>query len=140
MRIGDRVQVAGYEVRLDRVFPRTGPNYREDVGSFAISRNGRDLGTTETMKRLYPARNMPTTEAGIRSFGFSQLYISLGEPQPDGVSIGVKIFWKPLILLIWLGSVVMALGGFWSLTDRRFRVGAPTRAATPVPHQAVPAE
>jgi cytochrome c-type biogenesis protein CcmF len=140
MRIGEKVQVAGYEVRLDRVFPRTGPNYREDVGSFAISRNGRDLGTTETMKRLYPARNMPTTEAGIRSFGFSQLYISLGEPQPDGVSIGVKIFWKPLILLIWLGSVVMALGGFWSLTDRRFRVGAPTRAATPVPHQAVPAE
>jgi cytochrome c-type biogenesis protein CcmF len=92
------------------------------------------------MKRLYPARNMPTTEAGIRSFGFSQLYVSLGEPQPDGVSIGVKIFWKPLILLIWLGTVVMALGGLWSLTDRRFRVGAPRQAAASVPTQTVPAE
>jgi cytochrome c-type biogenesis protein CcmF len=128
MRPGSTETVAGYTLRLESVTPRTGPNWRDDVARFAISRNGRDLGTVEGMKRLYSARNMPTTEAGIRTFGFSQLYVSFGDIQPDG-SIGLKIFHKPLILLIWIGSVIMAVGGAVSLTDRRFRVGAPSKAA-----------
>ena len=79
------------------------------------------------MKRVYITRGMPTTEAGIMTVGLSQVYVSLGEMQPDG-SIGLRLYYKPLILLIWLGPVVMAAGGALSLTDRRFRVGAPARA------------
>jgi cytochrome c-type biogenesis protein CcmF len=68
--------------------------------------------------------------------GLGQVYISLGEVQSDG-SVGVRLYYKPLVLLIWLGALVMAFGGGISLTDRRLRIGAPTRAklapAAPVP-------
>ena len=59
--------------------------------------------------------------------GFSQIYISLGDRNNDG-SIAVRLYYKPLVLLIWLGAVVMALGGALSLSDRRLRVGAPQPA------------
>jgi cytochrome c-type biogenesis protein CcmF len=127
MRLGDMEPVGGYTARLDSVFPRTGPNFREDVARFTILRDGRDLGTLETMKRFYPARNMPTTEAGLRTFGASQVYISVGEPQPDG-SLGMRLYYKPFILLIWIGTIIMAVGAGVALTDRRFRVGAPVRS------------
>jgi cytochrome c-type biogenesis protein CcmF len=127
MKIGDRITAGAYEARLDRVVPRTAANYREDVASFTITRDGSEVGTVEAMKRLYTTRGMPTTEAGIMTVGLSQVYVSLGEVQQDG-RIGVNLFYKPWILLIWLGPVVMALGGLLSLTDRRLRVGAPVRA------------
>jgi cytochrome c-type biogenesis protein CcmF len=57
----------------------------------------------------------------------SQLYLSLGDPNPDG-SIAVRIYYKPLVLLIWLGPVIMVLGGALSLSDRRLRIGAPKPA------------
>ena len=64
------------------------------------------------------------------SRGFSQLYISLGDRNSDG-SIAVRMYYKPLVLLIWLGAVVMAFGGALSLSDRRLRVGAPQPAKQP---------
>ncbi len=59
--------------------------------------------------------------------GFGQLYLSLGDTNPDG-SIAVRLYHKPLVLLIWLGAVVMVIGGGLSLSDRRLRVGAPKPA------------
>ena len=61
------------------------------------------------------------------TLGLSQVYASFGESYPDG-SIGLRLYYKPLVLLIWLGAVVMAAGGALSFTDKRFRVGAPVRA------------
>jgi cytochrome c-type biogenesis protein CcmF len=90
------------------------------------------------MKRLYVARGMPTTEAGILTTGLGQIYASIGEVQADG-SIGMRLYHKPLVLLIWIGSLVMAAGGALSLTDRRLRIGAPARARV-APPAAVPAE
>lgn len=79
---------------------------------------------------------MPTTEAGIRSFGFSQLYVSLGDAMADGGMV-VRIWWKPWILCIWGGALVMMIGGFVSLSDRRLRVGAPNRKAKAAANGAV---
>ncbi len=59
--------------------------------------------------------------------GVSQLYMSLGDVNPDG-SAAIRLYYKPLVLLIWLGAVVMFFGGGFSLSDRRLRVGAPTPA------------
>jgi len=78
-------------------------------------------------KRLYTTRKMPTTESAIETFMFSQLYLSLGDPEPDG-SITLRAWWKPLVTFIWLGPVLMVFGGLVSLADRRLRVGAPKRA------------
>jgi cytochrome c-type biogenesis protein CcmF len=135
LKVGDRLAAGPYEVQLLTMVPRTGPNYRDDVVTLRVSRAGREVGTLETMKRLYLARGMPTTEAGIASFGLSQVYASVGEVRPDG-RIDLRLYHKPLILLIWLGAAIMAAGGAVSLTDRRLRVGAPVRARAP---QGVPA-
>ena len=73
---------------------------------------------------------MSTTEAALMTRGVSQLYLSLGDTNADG-SIAVRLYHKPLVLLIWLGALVMVLGGALSLSDRRLRVGAPKPAAKP---------
>ena len=108
------------------------------VARLTVFRDGAEAGPLEVSKRLYMTRGTPTTEAGIMTVGFSQVYASLGDAQDDG-SIGLRLYYKPLILLIWLGAVVMAAGGALSLTDRRLRVGAPVRARTAAPLPA-PAE
>ncbi|MCX7324583.1 MAG: heme lyase CcmF/NrfE family subunit [Hyphomicrobiales bacterium] len=128
MKPGDRLSRGGTTIIMQQIFPRTGPNYRELVGRFAVEVDGKERGVIDSMKRTFITRNnMQTTEAGIRSFGPSQLYVSLGEIQPDGTSVGVRMYTKPLILLIWIGSIVMAFGGALSITDRRFRVAAPAK-------------
>jgi cytochrome c-type biogenesis protein CcmF len=138
LKPGAELAAGPYAVRLNGVVPRTGPNYREDVALLTLTRDRVEIGAFETAKRVYLTRPMPTTEAGIVTVGgFGQVYASFGDPQPDG-SIGLRLYYKPLVLLIWLGAVVMALGGALSLTDRRMRVGAPARARTAA--VAVPAE
>ena len=78
-------------------------------------------------KRSFTTRGSSTTEAALLTRGFSQLYISLGDTTAEG-AIAVRIYHKPLVLLIWFGPVLMAFGGLLSLSDRRLRVGAPKPA------------
>jgi cytochrome c-type biogenesis protein CcmF len=124
---GDTVSIRGYDVTFDGLGRRDGPNYREVVGKFTVRAGGVVLGVMEPSKRSFAARQMSTTEAALMTRGVSQLYLSLGDPNPDG-SVSVRVYHKPLVLLIWLGAVVMALGGALSLSDRRLRVGAPKPA------------
>lgn len=128
LKPGESLTSGRYTVVLESVTPRKGSNFTEDVARFRISAGDRQLMPVEAMKRVYTARAMPTTEAGIRTDGLSQVYISLGEPQGGGIA--VRVYDKPLILLIWIGAVVMAFGGALSLTDRRFRLAVPRPAAT----------
>jgi cytochrome c-type biogenesis protein CcmF len=85
---------------------------------------------------MYTTRQMPTTEAGIATIGLGQVYIALAEEMKEG-EVGMRAYWKPWVLLIWIGSLVMAAGGTLSLADRRLRVGAARRAA---PARLAPAE
>ncbi|EKF19768.1 heme lyase CcmF/NrfE family subunit [Nitratireductor pacificus] len=132
MQPGESVEVQGHVLRFDGLQPFTGPNYTEDQGRFVLSRaTGAKLGEIVSSKRFYPARQMPTTEAGIRTLGLSQLYVSLGDKTPSGALI-VRVWWKPMVTLIWLGALVMMAGGAVSLLDRRLRVGAPMPRSKPV--------
>ncbi|QEL23023.1 heme lyase CcmF/NrfE family subunit [Bosea sp. F3-2] len=130
LKPGERLTSGRYTIVLEGVTPRTGPNFRAEVARFQLFSGDRELAPLEASKRIYTARSMPTTEAGIRTDGLSQAYVSLGEAQDGGVA--VRLYDKPLILLIWIGSIIMALGGGLSLTDRRFRLAAPKRAAPAV--------
>ena len=127
MKPGDSVKVAGYDLQFDRLREQQGPNYRELVASFKVSLDGDDLGVMTPSKRSFTTRGTSTTEAALKSRGASQLYISLGDTTGDG-GITVRIYHKPLVLLIWFGPVLMAFGGLLSLSDRRLRVGAPKPA------------
>lgn len=127
MNAGDTKDVGTYQLLLEKVEPRIGPNYRDDVATFSLIRDGQIFATIEPAKRIYVNRNAPTTEAGIETLGFSQAYVSLGDVQPDG-SVVVRAYWRPWITLIWYGTIVMFFGGFLSLMDRRLRIGVPAAA------------
>ena len=127
MHAGDTVEIAGRTLRFAGLYPAQGPNYSEDRARFELlDKNGQVVTTVSSAKRFFPARQTATTEAGIRTLGLSQLYVSLGDEGADG-SVVARIWWKPLVTLIWLGGLVMMAGGTMSLLDRRLRVGAPAR-------------
>ena len=134
MKPGDTVTVASRSLTLEGYVPRSGPNYLENVALFSVRRGGVEVAVMEPSKRRFNARAMETTEAAIETFWFSQLYVSLGDVGDNG-DVAVRIYWKPLVTLIWLGPLIMALGGLVSLSDRRLRVGAPrpARRSAPVP-------
>ena len=127
LKPGDVAKIAGYELKLDDLGQRQGPNFGEMVARFTVSESGKVIGTMTPSKRSFAARAMSTTEAALLSRGFSQLYISLGDTAASG-AIAVRIYHKPMVLLIWLGPLLMAFGGLLSLSDRRLRVGAPKPA------------
>src|SRR6202011_1426141 len=127
MKPGDVARIAGYELQLDGVRSAQGPNFREMIAQFSVRSDGQLLDTMTPSKRNFTTRGTTTTEAALLTRGASQLYISLGETAADG-TIAVRIYHKPLVLLIWFGPVLMAFGGMLSLSDRRLRVGAPKPA------------
>ena len=130
MKTGETTDLAGYHFTFDGITPRQGGTYREEVGHFTVTADGKPITVIQPAKRLYTTRQMPTTEAGIATRGFSQLYLSLGDRHADG-SVVVRIHVKPLVTLIWIGGVVMAAGAALSLADRRLRIGAPMKARRP---------
>ena len=139
VRPGETITIHDYSLTLEGLIPVQGPNYRDLVARFRVSQGGREIGILEPAKRIFTARNFPTTEAALKTRLFSQLYVSPGDPSPDG-SIAIRLFYKPLVLLIWLGTLVMIFGGLLSLTDRRLRVGAPRPSANRRPATMQPAE
>ncbi|HVG51460.1 MAG TPA: heme lyase CcmF/NrfE family subunit [Xanthobacteraceae bacterium] len=127
LKPSDKVALRQYEFTFEGIANHTGPNYREVTAKFVVQRHGHVIGVLEPSKRTFASRGTTTTEAALLTRGFSQLYVSLGDPQADG-AIAVRIYHKPLVLLIWFGPVLMAFGGLLSLSDRRLRVGAPRPA------------
>ena len=104
-----------------------GPNYSELVGRTIIRAKGTVVATIEPATRFYPARRMTRSEAGIATLGLGQVYMSIADVAANG-AVNARIFWKPLVSLIWIGALVMAFGGCLSLSDRSFRVGIARRA------------
>jgi cytochrome c-type biogenesis protein CcmF len=127
LKPGESITIRRYDLHLDGTTTRQGPNYREMAARFTVRRNGEVIGVMEPTKRHFVARGTGTTETALMRRGFAHLYLSLGDPGPDG-SIAVRLYYKPLVLLIWIGTVVMVIGGALSLSDRRLRVGAPQPA------------
>jgi cytochrome c-type biogenesis protein CcmF len=124
------VSLSGYEFSFDGLVQRPGPNYNALVAKFTVRSGGVPIGIMEPSKRSFSTRGMTTNEAALMSSGLGQLYLSLGDTNGDG-SIAVRLYYKPMVLLIWLGAVVMMFGGTLSLSDRRLRIGAPKPAAKP---------
>ncbi len=124
MRIGEAQKVGPYAVVLETVGQRNGPNYRDSVAAMTIRSGGAFAAAIEPARRQFSARQTTTTQAGIATLDFGQVYVSIGDPNADG-GVPARLYWKPLVTLIWLGAAVMALGGLLSLADRRLRFGAP---------------
>jgi cytochrome c-type biogenesis protein CcmF len=133
---GKGLSLAGYEVTLRTVSIAQGPNYEAEQGTFIVTRKDRPVTTLISERRFYPVREQLTTHAGIRTNLLSNIYVTLGDKTPDG-GHQVRLYHHPFVPWIWLGGLIMALGGFVSLSDRRWRIGIaarrPDAAAVPIP-------
>jgi cytochrome c-type biogenesis protein CcmF len=127
LRLRDSIEISGYNLTFVNIEVREGPNYREQIARFAVSKDGKPIADMRPSKRAFSARDTTTTEAALLSRGLGQLYLSLGDPSSDG-GIQIRLYYKPLVLLIWIGALVMAFGGALSFSDRRLRVGTPKLA------------
>jgi len=114
------VQAGPYQLRLEQVQATTGPNYRADQGHIHVSRNGKPLTVLHPEKRHYASGGQVMTEAGIYPALGGDIYVALGEALGEG-RWAVRVQIKPFVRWIWLGALLMALGGFVTAADKRFR-------------------
>ncbi|MBF9042200.1 heme lyase CcmF/NrfE family subunit [Rhodobacterales bacterium HKCCE4037] len=138
-REGEPYVVGAYEVELLGVDENgRGPNYFSTMASVAVrdAETGREIAVLTPERRIYPVAGMPTTEAGINNGFTRDVYVTLGDPQSGG-GWALRVWIKPFANWIWGGTIIMALGGLMSLSDRRYRVAA---GAAKAPRAGVPAE
>ena len=130
---GDSVEVAGHDFRFEGVQEVEGPNYRARQAGITVSRGGRTIARLAPEKRTYASQPQPMTEAAIDPGLTRDLYAALGEPLGGG-AWSVRLHYKPFVRWIWLGAVLMAVGGLLAASDRRYRrrVAPPAAADDPL--------
>lgn len=129
---GGSFDLGRYTVTLDDVEETQGPNYLTTMATMTLSQGGDVIAVLQPEKRFYPVARMPTTEAAI-DYGFLRdVYLVIGDEQDAG-GWAVRSYIKPFANWIWGGSFLMALGGCFSLSDRRYRVAAGARRPQGVP-------
>ena len=133
LRPGDLLALAGHELMLVEVRRVPGPNYIADEAVVEVRRGGAVIATMRPQRRLFTVQQQTTALTAIRTGLAADLYLALGEGDA-AAGWTIRAYHKPLVSWIWLGAIVMALGGVVSLTDRRWRVGVAARrpAAQPV--------
>jgi len=126
LRPGQSAEAAGYRFTFQSVDAVQGPNYEAQQGSFTVEKGGERLALMRPEKRQYSTT--VTTEAAILPGLWRDLYVALGNPLGDG-SWSVRLQYKPLVRFIWLGGLLMMLGGMLAASDRRYRQASPVEDA-----------
>jgi cytochrome c-type biogenesis protein CcmF len=122
---GESATLAGYTFVLKSVKARQGPNYRADHGEVEVERDGRVIARLAPEKRLYEASGQLMTESAVDHTPLRDLYVALGEPIDKANASGdwaVRLYYKPMMRLVWWGGFIMAFGGLLAATDRRYRL------------------
>ncbi len=117
----DVAKIGNLDFKFDGVAKIQGPNYESAQGTFTVTSNGKEMAVLHPEKRFYPVQGSVMTEADIKPGLVKDLYISLGEPLEEG-AWSVRIYIKPFVQWIWAGAILMALGGFCALADKRYRI------------------
>ena len=136
LKPGETTPVGKYSVTFLGEGPLVGPNYTGRVGTFTLKEGEQLLATLHSEKRVFKPSGMPTTEVGLYQTWHGDVYVVMGDETTGGAR-AMRMYYNPFVNFIWLGAVVMFLGGLLSISDRRYRVGAPRRAQG---LQAMPAE
>ena len=142
LSLGRSLAVAGYTLTLERVGGYDGPNFSAERAVVRVIPPHGAPFTATPERRFYPARNQTVARVALERRGVSDLYVVLGERRTGaGEGWAVRAFWNPGARLIFLGPLLMALGGLVSLSDRRLRlaVGSKARRRADAP-ALVPAE
>ncbi len=128
---GETIEAAGLSWTLTSLTDAAGPNYAARVANLVLHRPGKPDLEMHPARRTFPVQKTTTTVTSIHTTGFADIYAVLGEER-DGAAV-MRLHYNPLAPWIWLGGLVMAMGGGLSLADRRLRVGAPSRRIVAVP-------
>jgi cytochrome c-type biogenesis protein CcmF len=126
MKPGDSVQFAGYAVQLDKIEEVRGPNYVAERATLRVKEDNRPYTALQPERRLFLVQRRQVAETAIQTNFLRDLYATLGEGDPTKGWV-IRLYLNPLAPWIWLGAALCALGGFVSLSDRRLRIGAPSR-------------
>ena len=121
MEKNDVAKIGNLEFKFNGAKEITGPNYTSSQGTFTVTSNGKPVAVLQPEKRFYPVQGSMMTEADISPGVIKDLYVSLGEPLENG-AWSVRIYIKPFVQWIWAGAILMALGGFCALADKRYRI------------------
>ncbi|PIB23992.1 c-type cytochrome biogenesis protein CcmF [Amylibacter kogurei] len=134
---GTDVKIAGFDVRFQGVEREMGPNYITQIGTLVVAKDGQFITTLHPERRTYPVAQSTTTESAIRQTVAGDLYASIVEPSAQSArgKWTLRIIYEPLVNFIWFGAALIVLGGLFSLSDRRLRVGVPKKRIS----RAVPA-
>jgi cytochrome c-type biogenesis protein CcmF len=127
LKPGESAGVGRYTVTFTGEAPLTGPNYTGRVGSFLVKHGDREVAALRSEKREFKPSGMPTTEVGLYQTLFGDVYVVMGDTTADGAR-AMRFYYNPFVNFIWAGAAIMFLGGLLSLSDRRYRVGAPKPA------------
>jgi cytochrome c-type biogenesis protein CcmF len=120
MLIGDDISVSGYRYQLTAINTFEGPNFSGTRGDITVFNNEDVVAVLQPEKRFYYAARNVMTEAAIDPSLTRDLYVALGEELGEG-AWAVRVHVKPFVRCIWLGALMMALGGFLAVTDKRYR-------------------
>jgi cytochrome c-type biogenesis protein CcmF len=121
MSPGDVEVIAGYEFRFLELVPARGPNFVADEARFEVSRNGEVVARLSPQKRRYLASGQVMTEAAIDDGLFRDLFVAMGEPIGQDGAWAMRLHYKPMVRWMWLGAIMMALGAFTTVADKRYR-------------------
>lgn len=128
MTVGDSVHVQGYDFYLQEFEMIQGVNYDATQATIIVRQHGQQIAVLYPQKRDYVVSMMPMTEVGIRPSLFNEMYVALGEPistqngQVDMNTWAVRVYVKPMVRWIWLGAIIMAVGAFIAILDKRYRI------------------
>ena len=126
LRPGESIEIGKYQYEMRELRDVQGPNFRAVEGQITVLQNGREITTLRSQKRVYLVQQNPMTEAAIDPGLTRDLYVALGDPLDNG-AWSVRLYHKPFIRWIWLGCIIMAIGGVLAASDRRYRIMARRR-------------
>ena len=128
---GDSYEMGGYRFQFEGVQRFDGPNYIASAGRVTVTRDGELVKVMQPEKRIYQVQRQPMTEAAIDAGITRDLFVALGEQLDEAGGWSVRLYVKPYIRWIWLGAIIMALGGLVAATDRRYRMAVRQTAKLP---------
>jgi cytochrome c-type biogenesis protein CcmF len=138
LKPGQSATLEGYDFEFRSTRATEGPNFDAIESEIVVTRDGRLVATLHPQKRTYRVQTMPMTESGIHVKWNRDLFVAMGDDLGAG-AWSMRLQYKPMVRYIWLGALIMAIGGLVAVSDRRYRrrrataddaVAAPGTAAT----------
>ena len=123
MEIGDTVSAGGYEFRLNNISQYTGPNYQAVLADVQVTSRGDLISVMQPEKRVFTVSQNVISWTAIDRSVFRDLYLSLGDQVGNGAWT-LRVYHKPLVNWIWGGALLMAIGGGFAVSDRRYALAA----------------